>query len=92
MNRIFHFPYLSTSRPAGILKIADVNRKIAERIPAWNSDALKFLTTNIAYTGPRKPSPRDEKEISVIIVLIDIFCNRVPSLGRRALVWHDINV
>jgi hypothetical protein len=56
------------------LKIAEVNKKTAERIPAWNRDALKFLTTNIAYTGPRKPKPRDEKEISVIIVLIDIFC------------------
>lgn len=63
------------------MKIADVNKKIAERTPAWNRDDEKFLTINMEYTGPRKPNPRDEKEIKVIMVLIEIFCTNVPSLS-----------
>ena len=88
MNRIFQFPYLSTSFPAGILKSADVSKKIAERSPAWNRDEEKFLTMKMEYTGPRKPNPRDEKEISVIIVLIEIFGKYFPSLGSLTTTMH----
>jgi hypothetical protein len=30
------------------------------------------------YTGPRKPSPRDEKLIRVLIILIETFGNYHP--------------
>ncbi len=78
MNNIFHLPYLSTSLPAGILNIAEVNKKTDESTPAWNRDASKFLTTKMEYTGPRKPSPRDEKLIRVLIILIETFGNYHP--------------
>ena len=91
-KRIFHFPCLSTSLPAGILKTAEINRKIAESNPAWNRDAEKFLTTNIEQTGPRNPSPRDEKEITVAMVLIESLGNVVSCRWARQPVRLNINV
>ena len=86
MNKIFHFPYLSTNFPAGILKPADVSKKTAESMPTCKKDTEKRLITNIEYTGPRKPIPREENEIRVSIILIDNLCKHFPPFYANLLV------
>jgi len=72
--------------------MAPARPKTAERIPTCIKDVEKRLITNIEYTGRRKPIPKEISELTIIMNMIDDFCNQISSCVRIGKVEFNYTI